>query len=85
MAVSSAQVTVTTSPTVVFGPDVDGAWVHLRTDNACYFGNSTVTIANGYELPKDEGIDLFVGPGETIYGIVAAETNTVWVLATLNQ
>ena len=85
MAISNKQVTVTTDPTLVFGADPDGARIHLRSDGDVYLGSSTVTISNGMKLKKDELLNLFIGPDETLYGIVAAETETVYVLATMNQ
>jgi hypothetical protein len=85
MAVSNAQITVTTSPTVIFGPDVDGAWVHIFALNAMYLGNADVTTGNGHYREANSNIDLFVGPNEVIYGIVAASTGMASYLATLNQ
>ena len=85
MTISNKQVTVTTEATIVFGPDIDGAYVHLRSDGDVYLGSATVTISNGMKLKKDELLNLFIGPDETLYGIVAAETETVYVLATMNQ
>ena len=85
MAISNNQVTVTTEATLVFGADPDGARIHVRSDGDVYLGKATVTISNGMKLKKDELLNLFVGPDEQLYGIVAAETETVYVLATMNQ
>ncbi len=85
MAISNKQVTVGTEATLVFGVDPDGARVHLRSDGEVYLGASDVTVASGLKLKKDEFLNLFVGPGEILYGIVDADTETVYVLATLNQ
>ena len=85
MAISNKQVTVTSDATLVFGADPDGARIHLRSDGEVYLGSATVTISNGLKLKKDEFLNLFVGPDEMLYGVVAAETETVYVLATLNQ
>ena len=85
MAISNNQVTVTTDPTLVFGADPDGARIHLRSDGEVYLGSATVTINNGMKLKKDEFLNLFVGPDELLYGIVEADTETVYVLATMNQ
>ena len=85
MAISNNQVTVTTEATLVFGADPDGARIHLRSDGEVYLGSATVTINNGMKLKKDEFLNLFVGPDELLYGIVEADTETVYVLATMNQ
>ena len=85
MAISNNQVTVTTEATLVFGADPDGARIHLRSDGEVYLGSATVTINNGMKLKKDEFLNLFVGPNELLYGIVEADTETVYVLATMNQ
>ena len=85
MAISNKQVSVTTEATLVFGADPDGARIHLRSDGDVYLGSATVTINNGMKLKKDEFLNLFVGPGELLYGIVEADTETVYVLATMNQ
>ena len=85
MAISNNQVTVTTEATLVFGADPDGARVHLRSNGEVYLGSATVTISNGIKLKKDEFLNLFVGPDELLYGIVEADTETVYVLATMNQ
>ena len=85
MSISNNQVTVTTEATLVFGADPDGARVHVRSDGDVYLGSATVTVNNGMKLKKDVFLNLFVGPDEQLYGIVAAETETVYVLATMNQ
>ena len=85
MAISNNQITVTTDATLVFGADPDGARIHLRSDGDVYLGSATVTVNNGMKLKKDEFLNLFVGPDEQLFGIVAAETETVYVLATMNQ
>ena len=85
MAISNKQVTVGGEATLVFGADPDGARIHVRSDGEVYLGSATVTVNNGIKLKKDEFLNLFVGPDELLYGIVAAETETVYVLATMNQ
>jgi len=85
MAISNSQVTVTTEATIIFGPDIDGAYVHVRSDGEVFLGRPDVTIGSGMKLKKDEFLSLFVGPNEILYGIVEADTKTVYCLATLNQ
>jgi hypothetical protein len=85
MAISSKQVTVTTEATEIFSADPDGAYVHVKANGAIWVGNSTVTTGTGYKMVSGNTLDLFVGPDEALYGIAAADTKKVWVVATLNQ
>ena len=81
------QVEVGTEATVIVTADVDGQNVTIKNidDAEVYLGNSDVTTENGFSLEKDEIIDLFLGPGEEIYGVVDDNTGTACYLATLNE
>ena len=85
MAISNRQVTVTTEATLIFGADPDGARVHVKSNGAVWIGSSTVTTSTGYKMVQNDVLDFFVGPDEALYGIAAADTKLVWVVATLNQ
>lgn len=88
MAIASNQVTVTTSPTPIITDDSDGQYVRIRnmsSSRSVFLGTSGVTISNGYELVKDSSIEMNLGPGEEIYGVVAEETEPVCWIATMNE
>ena len=88
MAISNNQVTVTTSPTAIFGPDIDGAYLVLKVSGSktVYLGNATVTADNGLEVENEDGpFPMTLGPNEILYGIVEEDTGKITVLATLNS
>jgi len=87
MAISSNQVQIGTTPSIIFPADVDGARVELKNigANVGYLGNATVTHTSGYNLVVDESIFLFVGPNEPVYGITESDRTTIAYIATLNQ
>ncbi len=85
MAIGNNQVTVTTNATLLHAADIDGANLYVKSEDAIYLGNGDVTILNGYLLDADKNFDVFVGPGEQLYGIVEEGTTTVYVLMTLNN
>lgn len=83
MPVYNNQVTVTDSPTALNAEDYDGANIYVRTEDAVYLGNSTVTISNGYLIDADENFQYFLGPGEVLYAVIEEGTTTAYVLMTL--
>ena len=85
MSISNNQITITTDATLVFAADPDGARVHVRVSGESYLGDEGVTIENGLKIKQNEFLSLFVGPDEQLYGIVDADTEIVYILATMNQ
>lgn len=88
MAIGNDQITVGVTATAIITDDSDGQRVVIRNMSAnrsVYIGDSEVTTANGHELVKDSSIELFLGPGEEIYGVVVADTQNVCYIATMNQ
>lgn len=88
--ITSKQVTITTTPTAIFGPDQDGAFLVLNVVSDgnvnIYLGNASVTTFTGLEVNKnDQPFAIQVGPGEILYGIVASTSGVISYLATLNQ
>lgn len=80
MAIYSAQITVTTSPTLLVAADMQAEEVHLHSSTGqCFLGTSDVTITTGYRM--DNGDKLTFQNHETaIYAITATGTNTMNVL-----
>lgn len=88
MAVSSAQVTVGTSATLLAsdsGINI-GLQVTLKNKGAAvvFIGPAGVTTGNGYELAVGEVLPRDLGPGEELYGVVATATQPVHVLISRN-
>ena len=87
MAISSAQVSVTTSATLLSSTDTDGiSGSSLSLVNqgsqTVYLGASGVTTATGFPLAAGASWSADLAPGEALYGIVAATTATVGVIRT---
>jgi hypothetical protein len=80
MALTSSQVTVTTSPTLLIASDNNPVLVHLHlhdnTDNV-YIGNSAVTTSTGLRLPKLDSFEINLMPGNALYAIITTSTATV--------
>ena len=83
----SAQVTVTTSATLLVAADESHRTVYLHVvgNATVYLGGSTVTTSTGLATEKHTApIAIEVPANETLYGIVAADTETVCVLRPSN-
>jgi hypothetical protein len=86
MPLSSSQVTVTTSPTLLVAGDTNPILVHLHlhdnTDNV-YIGNSAVTTSTGLRLIKQDSFEISLAPGNALYAIITTGTATVSVVKQL--
>ena len=80
MAISTRQVTITTSPTALVDATNVAEQVALHSSSGqCYIGNSDVTASTGYRM--DNGDKLVIDNHETgIWGITASGTVTMMVL-----
>lgn len=80
MPLSSSQVTVTTSPTLLVASETNPILVHLHlhdnTDNV-YIGNSSVTTSTGLRLIKQDSFEINLAPGNSLYAIITTSTATV--------
>ena len=78
MAISTGQVSVTSTRALVLGGDEDGAHIDIFNsgNTECFIGDETVTSANGYYLDKDTGVDLSLAPLEAVYVVCASEEST---------
>ena len=83
----SAQITVTTSPTLLVAADESHRTVYLHVvgNATVYVGSSTVSTTTGMATEKHTApLAIEVPANETLYGIVAADTETVCVLRPSN-
>lgn len=78
MAVSSAQYTVTTTPTKIYlGDGATTVHVHSAT-GTCYLGDSDVTTSTGFKI--DNGDKLTLDTHESNVWAVSATSNTIYTL-----
>ncbi len=78
----SVAVTVTTSPTLVVQKDDRNrqVYIHVVGNATVFLGGPTVTTATGLNTEKHTSpLEIFVPLNETIYGIVAADTESIRV------
>ena len=79
MPISSSQVTVTTSPTLLVAGDGVAEGVYLHSKHTVYLGGSDVTSSTGYQM--DNGDKLTIHNHESpIYAIAGSGTGTMQVL-----
>jgi hypothetical protein len=79
MPISSAQVTVTTSPTLLVAGDGVAEGVYLHSKHKMYLGGSDVTSSTGYEM--DNGDKLTIHNHESpIYAIAGTGSGKMQVL-----
>lgn len=74
MAISSGQLTVGTTATIIDGTfNSNFRLIIQNMDNtdAVYIGGPTVTIANGLQLLKQETLQLDMNPLESVYAVSA--------------
>ena len=81
MGVRSAQVTITTSPTLLAAADAVGEMVYLHSSSGtCFLGASDVTASTGYKM--DNGDKITIQNREAaLYAITSSGTVTMQVLA----
>jgi len=85
MAITSGQLTVGTSPTLIDGLEVNPFRIHIHNpDNTTniYLGNENVTTSTGLELLSKDSIELVINPLEALY---AVSTKASHVLSWLKQ
>lgn len=83
MSLESSSVTIGTTATVIATGKTGASWVYLHAPtggNTVYIGPSTVTTANGMELPKGALNEIWLAEADVLYGIVASSTQPLMVL-----
>ena len=83
----STSTTVGTTPTLLVAADESHRTIYLHVigNTTVYLGGSTVTTATGTATEKHTTpVAIEVPANETLYGIVAADTETVCVLRPSN-
>jgi hypothetical protein len=79
----STQVTVTDTPSIIAAAanSYQNIYLHNLGGGAVYIGGPNVTINNGYKLDNGNTLSLIIGDLEALYGVAAAGSHTVSVLA----
>jgi hypothetical protein len=83
VSLNGSVVTVATSATVLATGKTGASWVYLHAPaggNTIFIGPSTVTAANGLELPKGSLQSFWLAEADVIYGIVASATQALMVM-----
>ena len=83
MSLNGSVVTVGTTATVIAIGKVGASWTYLHAPtggNTIFVGPSTVTVANGLELPKGALQSFWLAETDVLYGIVATSTQAVMVM-----
>lgn len=81
--VSSAQISVTSTATLIVNADTDGCriLVHNKTGTVVYLGGSDVTSSNGMGVDSGAGpVEITLPANAKLYGITASSSTTVQVL-----
>jgi hypothetical protein len=80
MPISSAQITVTTSPTLLVAADAQAEQVNLHSSSGIiYLGDSNVTASTGYRMDNGDKVVL-QNHENAIYGICSSGTALMSVL-----
>ena len=87
MAISSGQVTVSTTPVELHTADPDGVDIIINASQNIYIGRSDVSTETGYLHTKtDPPLFLMLGPDEVLYAVRAGSQDAVVTsLRTKNQ
>lgn len=82
MAVSSTQVTVGTSATLLVTADNDGCRVavHKQQQHTIYLGGAGVTTTNGFLFDHDGTVDVHLRAGESLYAVCASGTEVAYIM-----
>jgi hypothetical protein len=83
VSLNGSVVTVATSATALATGKVGASWVYFHAPtggNTIFVGPSTVTAANGLELPKGELHEFWLAETDVLYGIVASATQALMVM-----
>jgi len=83
VSVNGSVVTVGTTATVLATGKVGASWIYLHAPsggNTVFIGPSTVTAANGLELPKGALQTFWLAETDVLYGIVATSTQALMVM-----
>ena len=86
MAITSGQITVTTSRVQVDGSSANPSKLHIHNNDntsTLYLGGSSVTTSTGLQLLKLDSIELELNAGESLYAISGSGSHLIsWLRQT---
>jgi len=83
VSLTATNITIGTTATLIATGKVGASWVYLHAPtggNTIFVGPSTVTVANGLELPKGDLQNFWLAETDVLYGIVATSTQPLMVM-----
>jgi hypothetical protein len=83
VSLNGSVVTVAATATVIATGKVGASWLYVHAPtggNSVYIGPSTVTTANGFELPKGAVHEFWLAETDVLYGIVSTGTQPLMVM-----
>jgi hypothetical protein len=86
--ITTAQITVTATPTLIVRADTDGCVVllHTHANHGIEIGNATVALGAGFGLHENQTVEIRLPANEAIYGIrTGAQNETVYVMRVGNR
>jgi hypothetical protein len=86
--ITTAQITVTATPTLLVRADTDGCVVilHTHANHGIEIGNASVTLGTGFGLHADATFEFRMPANEAIYGIrTGSQDETVYVMRVGNR
>jgi hypothetical protein len=86
--ITTAQITVGATPTLLVRADTDGCIVilHTHANHGIEIGNATVSAGTGFGLHADETFEFRLPANEALYGIrTASQNETVYVMRVGNR
>jgi len=85
VSIAAANVTITTSSTLIATGLNGASWIYLHAPtggNTVFVGPSNVTTATGLELPKGALQSFWLAETDKLYGIVATSTQPLMTMQT---
>jgi hypothetical protein len=86
--ISTAQITVTATPTLLVQADTDGCVVilHTHANHGIEIGTSAVTVGTGFGLHADETFEFRLPANASLYGIrTGGQNETMYVMRIGNR
>jgi len=81
---STAQVTVTTTPTLLVTANRADQMVYLHSKHAVFVGGPGVTSSTGYQMDNGDKLSMMLSDNESLYAISSSGSGTVQVMVTIN-
>ena len=81
---STAQITVTTTATLLVTANRADQMVYLHSKHVIYVGGPSVTSSTGYLMDNGDKLSMMLSDNESLYGIAATGSGIMQVMVTIN-